>query len=442
MTQPEMIDIGITKLTTEPTLTIHKDPHQTARVNFGPGIDLLMNEKTLKKVSSDSDIQGLDIDSLENQLNALTVDTGTPVSDAQRENIVLKIDDTVDEQVRLGESTNKQRPEETTDGFKRFNDIPVDPTIRVVREPSLTGAELLKEKFAYLRKLESLQKRGIELSKKYTIESNLHEMKAEYDMIKDEKEKQNSIQFQGKMLMACVTGLEYLNGKIDPFDLRLDGWGESVNENITDYDDIFGELHEKYKFSAKMAPELKLLFMLGGSGLMVHMTNSMFKSSIPGMDDIMRQNPELMQQFTRAAAQSMTEQSPGFGNFMSGMMDRKTERQEPGEAMPPGFDSPTRTPRYRVPESRPDMRESMDDGIDIHQVGTPAGSPEVERTPRVRPEMRGPSNIDEILAGLKIKQQESETTKTFIAPTMPQKSPTTKKKKRPTSEKKAVNLDI
>jgi hypothetical protein len=38
---------------------------------------------------------------------------------------------------------------------------------------------------------------------------------------------------------------------------------------------------------------------------MVHMTNTMFKSSMPGMDDIMRQNPELMQQFTQAAVGTM-----------------------------------------------------------------------------------------------------------------------------------------
>ena len=273
MTEPEMIDIGITKLTTEPMLTIQKEGPQRSHVNFGPGIDLLMNERTLKKTTSDSDIRSLDIDSLESQLNALTVEE-IPSSDIQQkaDNLMLNIGEipTGQETVKLGESTNKQNVEETLDGFRRFNEIPVDPTIHVTKEPSLTGAELLKEKFAYLRKLETLQRRGIELSKKYTVESNLQEMKAEYDMIKEEKEKHNSIKFQGKILMACVTALEYLNGKVDPFDLKLDGWGESVNENVTDYDDVFGELHEKYKSSAQMAPELKLLFMLGGSGIMVH----------------------------------------------------------------------------------------------------------------------------------------------------------------------------
>ena len=51
---------------------------------------------------------------------------------------------------------------------------------------------------------------------------------------------------------------------------------------------------------------------------MLHMTNSMFKNSIPGMDDIMRQNPDLMQQFTQAVNQ-MDNSNPGFGGFMNMM---------------------------------------------------------------------------------------------------------------------------
>ena len=112
------------------------------------------------------------------------------------------------------------------------------------------------------------------------------------------------------MLMACITGVEFLNGKFDPFNIKLDGWSESMNEGINDYDDVFEELHEKYKSKAKMAPELRLLFMIGGSAFMFHLTNTMFKTSIPGMDDIMKQNPELMKQFAEAAVGSMNKGSP------------------------------------------------------------------------------------------------------------------------------------
>ena len=91
----------------------------------------------------------------------------------------------------------------------------------------------------FLRKLENLEKKGAILTKKYTMNSPLAEMQGEYEMIKSEKEKSNSIKFQGKMMMAAVSAIEFLNSKFDPFDIKLDGWGESISENLDEYDDSF-----------------------------------------------------------------------------------------------------------------------------------------------------------------------------------------------------------
>ena len=50
--------------------------------------------------------------------------------------------------------------------------------------------------------------------------------------------------------MAAITGVEFLNKKFDPIGAKLDGWSESVMDNITDYEEIFKQLHEKYKEKA------------------------------------------------------------------------------------------------------------------------------------------------------------------------------------------------
>ena len=55
----------------------------------------------------------------------------------------------------------------------------------------------MKEKLIYLRKLEALEKKGVSLTKKYSMDSPLSEMKGEFEMIKAEKEKKNSIKFLG-----------------------------------------------------------------------------------------------------------------------------------------------------------------------------------------------------------------------------------------------------
>ena len=414
LTVSEKSDSGTIKISGVPENVSKKS------VNFGPGLDLLMNPNKSKSRpnSPTSEINLSDISNLDKDLNknlkspremrdkvfsaGFTAPPPTPELSATNnlkmdEPIKLKLSEP--EGSKLGQSSNNLEGKDSTwDGMKKFNNIPVDPNLNVPEKPKMTSEQLLKEKFIYLRKLEALEKQGVTLSKKYGMESSLEEMKGEFEMIKAEKEKKSSCKFQGKMLMAFVSGLEFLNQKFDPFDLKLDGWAESVHENVEDYDDVFGELHEKYGGKTKMAPELKLLFMLGGSGFMLHMTNTMFKSSVPGMDDIMRQNPELMQQFTQAAVSSMGQNNPGFGNFMSGVMGGGPMGGAPmgGRGGAPPMPVPPRV-ASNMPRSRPDVNVAR---------GNPVK----------RPEMKGPSgDVNSLLAGLKtknvnIKQKDSSST--------------------------------
>jgi len=119
-----------------------------------------------------------------------------------------------------------------------------------------------------------------------------------------------------------------MNNKFDPFSVKLDGWSESVNENLNDYDEIFEELNEKYGGGGDMAPEIRLLFTLAGSAFMFHLSNTMFKSSIPGMDDVLQQNPELMKQFAEAAVGSMNKGPQG-------MPGQQQQQQRQGPSMEP-----------------------------------------------------------------------------------------------------------
>lgn len=173
---------------------------------------------------------------------------------------------------------------------------------------AMNSQEIKNEKIDLIYKFKKLEGQGIRTTMNYNMSSHLEDMRNEYLKLKKQREVDNSIKFQRKVMMAAITGVEYLNNKFDPFDIKLDGWSESINENVTDYDEIFEELSEKYGGKTEMAPEIKLLMMLGGSAFMFHLTNTMFKSSIPGMDDILKQNPDLMNQFAKAAVGSIGKQ--------------------------------------------------------------------------------------------------------------------------------------
>jgi hypothetical protein len=405
-------------------------------VNFGGGIELLMNDKRKSdkgnKFSSD-DIGLSDINDLEHELNDLVEEPinsapaisksglfGTSFFGGKKDNgIKLNTDDdnnsgiklnrdnvsigsivSVNDSSMIGKATaSSEDNSKTWDGYTKFNNVPINPDRGFSDKPKLTPEETLLEKFKVLRKLEEIERKGAKLTKKYSMESPLSEMQGEYEMIIAEKERKNSCKFQAKMLMAAITGLEFLNNKFDPFDIKLDGWGEQVNENIDDYDEIFSELHEKYKSKAKMAPELKLLFQLGGSAIMVHMTNTMFKSSMPGMDDIMRQNPELMQQFTSAAVNSMQETKPGFSSFMGNFTPSTSSNAPP----PPPIQTQTtrsQSERTAAPSNRPDLMRARNDGVNIKDQFANYNERE-QSQPAMRPEMKGPSDINHLLSGLK-----------------------------------------
>lgn len=218
--------------------------------------------------------------------------------------------------------------------------------------------ETRPDKFEILCQLERLEKRGVKLSKSYNMDSDYDEMKRELDRISKGREIDRSVRFQRKMMVAFVTAVEFMNNKFDPLDVKLDGWSESVHENIDDYDDIFEELHEKYKSKASMPPELRLIMMLGGSGFMFHLTQTLFKSSLPGLGDIMKQNPNLMKDFASAAASSMKSKEPGLGNLMEDIVgDSFKTKSRPEMRGPPNLDDILR-----------DVNSSSGSGINIEEV--------------------------------------------------------------------------
>jgi len=179
---------------------------------------------------------------------------------------------------------------------------------KIVKKRALSQKEIImneiNEKREIIYQLERLESKGFKLPFKFNMNSDLDEMKSEYNRIIREKELDGSVRFQQKMLMAFISGTEYMNSRYDPFTIKLDGWSEQVNENINDYDDIFEELHGKYKSTGKkMAPELRLFISLSGSAFMFHLTSRMFKEQpMPDVENVLKSDPELMKQFQNAAA--------------------------------------------------------------------------------------------------------------------------------------------
>jgi hypothetical protein len=144
-----------------------------------------------------------------------------------------------------------------------------------------------------LRKLGELTQHGVKLSQNYNMYSDYNTMKYEYELHKNIRSKQNSVKMMTNVLLIACNGLEMLNDKHNPFDIKLEGWSDQINDDSTDYYEVFSELYEKYNKPGKgVAPELKLLFMISGSAVKFHLTNK-FASQIPKLGDVLKNNPGL-----------------------------------------------------------------------------------------------------------------------------------------------------
>jgi len=406
----EVVDIDLDNI------PLSQDTRQNYRpsVSFGSGIELLMNEK--KKSSSNSTKMNIDdLDNLENELNDLST-SNTTVPESQGDARTLSglggfknmffsgeterpHSGNDANPIQLGQATKESSSSRTWDGFSKLNEeIPNE----VRSSANMSDRDKRRKKRIMIKKLEDWAEKGTyKNGSQFTIDSTFEEVEDEYEGALEEKRKKDSIKLQGWWFTTVVSTVEYGNAMMNPFDLNLDGWGEQISEDLDSYEEIFSELHEKYK-GGKMSPEVSLLLRLGFSAAVVNMSNKMLSSATPGFNDVIKQSPELMKMFSNAAVDTMSKQNSAF-DFAKTMMN-PPENVNKSHGPPP---SPIET-KNQPPPPRPGAMHFTQNFS--NRPDLVAASGDVTHNNGPRPEMKGPqtsSDIDKLLFGLKPKPQET-----------------------------------
>jgi hypothetical protein len=407
--------IDITQL--EPiSISLNSGTRHVSSSSLGDGIELLMNDKKSVDTTSTKIDLG-ELDQLEAELNDLSaINTGDTKSVDSKSafrgfasNMFGIKDDrdvknVTENDSKLGSSMMEgaSNQSKTWDGFTKLNSVHTSNSSGPSAN-TMNDREKRRKKRMMLKNIEVWHEKGIiKNASRLTMDSDFDEIEDEYEGALDDKRKRDSVKMQQNWLITAVNTIEYGNSMFDPFGVSLDGWGESISEDVDSYGEIFEQLHEKYK-GGKMSPELSLLLRLGFGASVVHFSNKALSTAAPGFNDVIKQSPELMRMFTDATVNSMKDTAPGMA-FASELLNTN----KPGMNNPPP--APVRTREQAPPSSRPGMNftdsnntamnTSMfrESGVDLN-AGTSVN------TPSVRPEMSGPqnTNIDHILSGLKTK---------------------------------------
>ena len=411
----EAIDIGLSDL--EP-VSINLDQHEgPSKVSFGSGIELLMNGKPKAAGGDSASLDLGDLDDLESEMNSLSARATAPTPETHtaggfvsnlfgtggnNESVHASRNPSEESESHLGSATRDSAGStKTWDGYSKMNDAPNGGN--AFPATTMSDREQRRKKRMMIKKLEDWHEKGqIKHNSNFTLESPYEDIEDEYETAVEDKRKKEGVKLQQWWFMTFVNSLEYANAAFNPFDLNLDGWGEQVSEDIDSYDEIFSELHDKYK-GGKLAPEVSLVLRLGFSAAVLNFSNKALSSATPAFNDVIKQSPELMKMFTNATVSSMSQQSPGF-EFANNLMQDNSGRAK-GPPPPAPVETQNQPPPSRpgmtytdAPSNRPDLNAGrgamfQERGVDVNQNFEDANK-------TARPEMKGPqsSDIDNILS--------------------------------------------
>lgn len=169
--------------------------------------------------------------------------------------------------------------------------------------------------------------------RKFSVHSDIRDLRAEYKRFTDERDLESSLAFQRKMLMGLVRGIEFVNGKYSPFDVKLEGWADTVFADLDSYEGVFEDLFWKYKEKVSAPPEIRLLLTLGGSAMMFHYSKSLVAQMPKFTPEQMAGMQAMAEQYARQQQQQQ-----------QGVPPAHDPNQRPGQAPPDGSRPPMRGP--------------------------------------------------------------------------------------------------
>ena len=268
---------------------------------------------------------------------------------------------------KLFPSVDEVGPMQTNEGLRNMNAEQFRPAPSNHR---MSEEHVMKEKYETLRKFERLQKLGVPMRKRFTLDSPLEEMKMELEFMRREKQMDQTIKQFCDWYITGMSAMEWSSKNVNivkAFGLNLDGLSESAQMNVADMEEDFEELYDLYGETMKMHPLVRIPIRTCMMVYMVHLTNQMArKAPIPNIDEVLRTNPDIARQLATAAMQQQTQsmkstaQAPnlvqppppsanplaGLSSFMGSMIPPPPPQstQNPGRA-PQTIKSPVKIPR-------------------------------------------------------------------------------------------------
>ena len=255
-----------------------------------PGADLLMNMNTMSSSAPDTKLPEMESISLD--FTDLPGSSEPPAPP------------------RLVPSAEDVGTTKTWDGVENLNAEAYLKPVNVA--PKMSEDAIMKKKYELLRKFERLNKLGVPIRKRFTMDSPLDEMEMELEFVRKEKAMDATIKQFSEWFITGMSALEWGSKNVNMvkmFGLQLDGLSQSAQMNVGDLEEDFEELYDLYGDKMRMHPLVRIPMRTCFMVYMVHLTNQMaMKAPVPNIQEILKQNPDIARQMAAQAMQNQTQQ--------------------------------------------------------------------------------------------------------------------------------------
>jgi hypothetical protein len=285
----------------------HVDIDLTNKTTTDLHLDLLVDKSKLKDnydKKNDSDSSSTSIKRISKKKNIISDSSSSVHQTYGHSDVLHSLKNNMN-----GSVHHEEQPNVSINNIQHNTD---DINVKKIDEPKINPYYLMDEKQKRLKRLEVYSdlmtlktKHGVKLSKEYTINSDFEEMEFEKDYHYKQRNKSNGVNLAKSFLLNGIQAVEFMNDKFNPFKFRLNGWHDHIASNVDDFEEVLGELYDKYKGSGqKMAPEARFIFMILFSGFTFHASQVLSKN-IPGLDEAIKNNPSLLGKLQNTVYASM-----------------------------------------------------------------------------------------------------------------------------------------
>ena len=286
---------------------------------------------------------------------------------------------------RLVPSAEDVGTTKTWDGVENLNAEAYLKPVHVA--PKMSEDAIMKKKYELLRKFERLNKLGVPIRKRFTMDSPLDEMEMELEFVRKEKAMDATIKQFSEWFITGMSAMEWGSKNVNMikmFGLQLDGLSQSAQMNVGDLEEDFEELYDLYGDKMRMHPLVRIPMRTCFMVYMVHLTNQMaMKAPVPNIQEILKQNPDIARQM---AAQAMQNQTQQF------RQQAQSQQQQQQSVNVPTF------PQQSQPQPQPQQQDSNPlAGLMsfLGGVNSPPPPTQPTRTIPIKPvrEMKSPSGM-------------------------------------------------